>query len=113
MLISKTLRTLIYAVLLIACSDSTTSDSSNQVIGQGGSLTRFAINGNYLYVVDHNAIQVFNTQNNIFEKVNNIDVNSGLETIFVKGDYLYLGARDAMFRRNRLRTPDSAPATPR
>ncbi|HOX82436.1 MAG TPA: hypothetical protein PLJ60_06245 [Chryseolinea sp.] len=97
MLISKTLRTLIYAVLLIACSDSTTSDSSNQVIGQGGSLTRFAINGNYLYVVDHNAIQVFNTQNNIFEKVNNIDVNSGLETIFVKGDYLYLGARDAMF----------------
>jgi hypothetical protein len=72
------------------------SGDSNMT-GQGGSLTRFAIHGNYLYVVDHNAIQVFNTQNNVFEKINSVDVNSGLETIFVKGNYLYLGARDAMF----------------
>lgn len=96
MLINKILRTILYAFLFIACSDYGTSGDSNMT-GQGGSLTRFAINGNYLYVVDHNSIQVFNTQNNTFEKVNTVEVNSGLETIFAKGDYLYLGAQDAMF----------------
>jgi hypothetical protein len=96
MLINKILRTLLYAVVLVACSDYTTSGDSNMT-GQGGSLTRFAINGDYLYIVDHNTIQVFNTQNNAFDKVNTVDVSSGLETIFAKGDYLYLGAQDAMF----------------
>ncbi|MEO7989240.1 MAG: hypothetical protein ABI663_06845 [Chryseolinea sp.] len=94
--ITKIIRALFYSVLLIACSDSGT-ESLDNTTGQGGSLTRFAISGNYLYVVDHNAIQVFNTQNNTFEKVNSINVNSGLETIFTKGDYLYLGAQDAMY----------------
>lgn len=98
MLISKILRTVLYSVLFIACTDSISSnDNSGNTIGLGGSLTRFAINGNYLYLVDRNAIQVFNTQNNVFEKLGSVDVASGLETIFVKGNYLYLGAMDAMF----------------
>lgn len=94
--LTKIIRALFYSVLLIACSDSG-SESNDNTSGQGGSLTRFAISGNYLYVVDHHAIQVFNTQNNVFEKVNSINVNSGLETIFTKGEYLYLGAQDAMY----------------
>ncbi len=93
---TKILRTLFYSFLFIACSESA-SDSFNNTSGQGGSLTRFALNGDYLYIVDHNAIQVFNTQGNTFEKINSVSVNTGLETIFVKGDYLYLGAQDAMY----------------
>ena len=94
--ITKILRAILYSVLFIACSDTSSTSDSNAT-GQGGSLTRFAINGNYLYIVDHNAIQVFNTQNSTFEKIGSVDVSSGLETIFVKGNYLYLGAQDAMF----------------
>jgi hypothetical protein len=94
---NKILRALFYSILLVACSDSDSTNSDGNSIGLGGSLTRFTIKGNYLYVVDLNAIQVFNTQNNTFEKVNSIDVGGGLETIFTKGNYLYLGARDAMF----------------
>ncbi len=93
--IIKILRAILYSGLFIACSDTSSSSDMNAT-GQGGSLTRFAINGNYLYIVDHNAIQVFNTQNSTFEKIGSVDVGGGLETIFVKGNYLYLGAQDAM-----------------
>ena len=92
----KIIRALFYSLLLIACSDYG-SESIDNTTGQGGSITRFAISGNFLYVVDHNAIQVFNTLNNTFEKVNTVDVSPGLETIFTKGEYLYLGAQDAMY----------------
>ncbi len=96
MRINKVIHALLFSMLLVACSEDGSNNDSG-AIGQGGSLTRFAISENYLYVVDLNGIQVFDTQNNTFEKVNSVAVGSGLETIFTKGNYLYLGARDAMF----------------
>jgi hypothetical protein len=50
-----------------------------------------------LYVVDHSKINVFNIQQNTFQKVGEVDVAIGLETIFVSNEYLYLGANDAMY----------------
>lgn len=73
------------------------SELSTQATGQGGSMTRFAISNNYLYVVDHSEINVFNIKDNKFEKVGNVTVSTGLETIFARGEYLYLGANDAMY----------------
>ncbi len=82
-------------LFVVACESGDSSFESST--GQGGSMTRFAIQGNYLYVVDHTSIQTFQLKGNNFEKVNQTPVTTRLETIFPKGDYLYLGAADAMY----------------
>lgn len=79
---------------LFACESS---DKGSVSTGQGGSLTRFAIQNDFLYVVSNSTIQVFNTSENQFIKVGEVVVSFGLETIFAKGEYLYLGANDAMY----------------
>lgn len=78
------------------------SDSSNNLNvgggqGQGGSLTRFAIQGNFLYSASQSTISVFDILDHDFELVKEINVGFGLETIVARGEYLYLGARDAMY----------------
>lgn len=85
--------------LLIAAIGACQEDSSinTSTTGQGGSMTRFAISNNYLYVVNHAQINVFHIQGTTFQNVGEVDVSSGLETIFARGEYLYLGAVDAMY----------------
>jgi len=65
--------------------------------GQGGSMTRFAISGNHLYLVDNTSIKVFDITAGKFEQLEDVHVGWGMETIFAREDYLYLGATDAMY----------------
>lgn len=81
--------------LISACENG--DSSSSDAVGQGGSLTRFAIQNNYLYVVGNSTIQVFEINQSEFKKINDVPVSFGLETIFAKGEYLYLGANDGMY----------------
>ena len=72
------------------------SDSSND--GQGGSLARFALKGEYLYTVDEEGLNVFdikNTSNPV--KVNDIAIGWAIETIYGFKDYLYIGSQFGMF----------------
>lgn len=82
-------------VFIWSCNED--GAAGENLTGQGGSMTRFAINGNYLYLVDHSMLQVFNIGDSEFEKIKDTPVNFGLETIFTRGQYLYLGANDAMY----------------
>lgn len=82
-------------VVIAACQGD--SESNPASTGQGGSMTRFAISNNHLYVVDHSEINVFRIDGDDFEKVGAVGVSTGLETIFANGEYLYLGANDAMY----------------
>lgn len=92
---------LIILVVLIASAFSCDSDQASADAlggtGQAGSMTRFAINGNYMYIVDNSAVKVFNITGGEFHQVREVSVGFGMETIFAKGDYLYLGANDAMY----------------
>lgn len=83
------------ALLLTACDKSESNDVSQT--GQGGSMTRFAINGDRLYVVDQSNITAFDISGTTFVELSKVPVQPGLETIFSNGDYLYLGARDGMY----------------
>ena len=60
-------------------------------------MTRFAISGSYLYLVDHSSVKVFSIIEDAFQEVRVVPISFGMETIFAKGDYLYLGASDAMY----------------
>lgn len=83
-------------ILLTArcAEDSSPAESST---GQGGSMTRFAIQNDFLYVANHQNIEVFGLGGATFNKVGAVSVGFGLETIFARGEYLYLGANDAMY----------------
>ena len=86
---------IIAGVTVFACDNN--SSGENSLTGQGGSMTRFAILNSYLYVVDHAQLNVFDITGNTFQKIGEIAVNNGLETITARNEHLYLGANDGMY----------------
>ena len=72
--------------------------SSESVVGKGGSLARFMIVEDYLYAVDNQKINIFNIQNlSAPTKVKEQNVDWGIETIFNRNEYLYLGSTNGMY----------------
>ncbi|WP_435578878.1 LVIVD repeat-containing protein [Gilvibacter sp.] len=66
--------------------------------GTGGSLARFNITGDYLYVVDSFRIFSFDISNLDNPQLRGeTSVGAGVETIFSDGDYLYIGSPIGMF----------------
>ena len=69
--------------------------------GQGGSLAKFKIVDNFLYAVDSHNINIFNIDN--LEKpqqLNPIFAGFDIETIFNRGDHLFLGSMRGMYIYN-------------
>ena len=74
------------------------STSSEGAVGKGGSLARFMIVEDYLYAVDNQKINIFNIQNlAVPAKVKEEYVGWGIETIFNRNEYLYLGSTNGMY----------------
>ena len=81
---------------------------NESVTGQGGSLARFKIVGDFLYAVDSHQINVFDIAD--LENPRDLeDVFAGfdIETIFSRGDHLFLGSMRGMYIYDI-----SSPATP-
>ena len=66
--------------------------------GKGGSMARFTISGNYLYLADWNSIRVFDINNpsSPVEKAP-VPVGFGVETIFPYKDKLFIGSVTGMY----------------
>lgn len=92
------MRLLLCALLfLVLCGCDKAASESNFYngggTGQGGSLARFTIAGNYLYTVDQTDLKVFDitdAANPIFKRV--IPVGFEIETIFPFKDRLFIGS---------------------
>ncbi len=71
---------------------------SSESVGQGGSLARFKIVSDYLYAVDSHSFNIFNISN-LESPIELNDVYAGfdIETIFNKGNYLFLGSMSGMY----------------
>src|ERR1700754_1418513 len=87
-------------VIGIACEKAGSSDSmaDSPQGGKGGSLARFAINGNYLYMVDRHSITVVD----ITDPANPAHLGAvfagfDIETIFSYKNKLYLGSQSGMY----------------
>ncbi|SEJ72825.1 LVIVD repeat-containing protein [Dyadobacter sp. SG02] len=84
-------------LLLNACGDSSDSAPSPQT-GTGGSMARFAITGNTLYIVSKESLEVYDIndgQNPTKTVTKNLGV--GIETIFPYQNKLFIGSNDAMY----------------
>ncbi len=79
-----------------ALSNSDASPSSGS--GQGGSLARFRIVGDYLYAVEWSSINVFDISDlDAPEVLDEVYTSGGIETIFNQGDLLFLGGNRGMY----------------
>ena len=65
--------------------------------GISGSMARFSIVGDYLYVVDNSSLHIFDITGNEASLVNTVNVGWGIETIFPYEDNLFIGSNTGMF----------------
>ncbi len=66
--------------------------------GTGGSLARFTIYGDYLYVVDGTSLKTFNISNpKNTVQVSAMEIGSGIETIYPYEGNLFIGSATAMY----------------
>ena len=66
--------------------------------GTGGSLARFTIIGNYLYLADNNSLITYSISNGSSPReTSRISVGFGIETIYPYKNNLFIGSRDGMF----------------
>ncbi len=67
-------------------------------LGQGGSMARFKIVGDFLYVVDYSNINIFDISDLETPKVlDDVQVAWDIETIFNQGEILFIGGRQGMY----------------
>jgi len=92
----------IILTLLLSCSKSDVSLSKSDGIGQGGSMARFAIVANTLYVVTNYSLNVYditNIANPVFQ--NSVYIGRNIETIFPRDiNYLFIGSSDGIYIYN-------------
>ncbi|WP_353720793.1 hypothetical protein [Dyadobacter sp. 676] len=85
-------------LILNACNDSSGDSNVNPQTGTGGSLARFAITGNTLYIVSKQSLDVYDIRdggNPAKSVTKNLGV--GIETIFPYQQNLFIGAMDGMY----------------
>jgi hypothetical protein len=82
------------SLIALGCNEDSASESS---IGQGGSMTRFAISNENLYVVSHQSLVVYDISQGNFERRGETSIGNNIETIFAREPYLYIGSTDAMY----------------
>ncbi len=73
-------------------------NNQSPTTGQGGSLARFKIIGNYLYVVDYSDINIFDiTDVENVKVLDDVQVAWDIETIYNQGDILFIGGSQGMY----------------
>lgn len=94
-------------IILLNSCDNNSDSAVNPQTGVGGSMARFAITGNTLYIVSKQSLEVYNIADagNPVKAITK-DMNVGIETIFPYKNHLFIGASDGMYIYNNI-TPDS------
>ena len=91
---------LITVCLFIGCSKDTLNSSSTggNETGTGGSLARFTVVGNYLYLVENTTLKTFNITNPASPVLSNsIVIGGNIETIYPYKNNLFIGSQNGMF----------------
>lgn len=94
-------------LILNACESSNKDSYVSPQTGTGGSMARFAITGNTLYIVSKKSLEVYDIRDggNPSKTVTR-DMGIGIETIFPYQQSLFIGANDGMYIYNNS-TPNS------
>lgn len=85
-------------LVLVGCAqdNASISESAASSSGQGGSLARFTIVGDYLYTLESDRLSWFSLAAGAPVAKGKLNLPPGKETIFPLGDLLFLGAQDGL-----------------
>ena len=86
-----------FLLLVIACGKDSGSAMITSNNGQGGSMARFAVVGDYLYAVDRTSLHAISLSDNALDKVGITDLGMGVETIFPFQNQLFIGSETGVF----------------
>lgn len=96
-----TYRYTILIIILVFSLSGCSLDSENSFdpgTGQGGSLARFTILDNYLYIVDDTSLKIVDISDPLNPHLLSTTLlGRGIETIFPYGGYLFIGSTDGMY----------------
>lgn len=85
-------------LLFVACSKFADKDATANNNGKSGSITTFAIVGEFLYALNNPNMVVYSlTDKDHPRKVNSIVVGQNVETVFSYLNKLYIGASDGIY----------------
>ncbi len=87
---------LVAGALIIGCNDNATTSSAS-TSGKSGSLARFAVVGHYLYTVDRETMRLFDIESGTAKFLADLQVGFNIETIFARGNALFLGSRNGVY----------------
>lgn len=78
-------------------SNSETSGVPGSDAGQGGSMAKFSISGNYLFIINDYQIKVYDISNDASpQEISTLNVEFGIETVFTLDDFLFVGSINGM-----------------
>ncbi|MDR2384104.1 MAG: hypothetical protein LBD80_00380 [Tannerella sp.] len=87
-------------------SSNSSSDSAAPSAGQGGSMARFTIAGDYMYTVDNSTLKMFDLSDPaqpLFLEGKTQELGQNIETIFNMDTLLFIGSQDGMYIYNIVR----------
>ena len=87
----------ILSIIIASCEKNNSASLESASTGKGGSLARFTIAANHLYLADWNTLEVYDIGAGTAMKKNSINVGFGVETIFPYTDKLFIGSMDGMY----------------
>lgn len=88
---------LLLLIIIAGCADQSSDISLTTGTSQGGSLARFAVAKNHLYIVDQSSlipIDISNIEQAVVK--DKVGLGFDIETIFPYGDNLFIGSRSAV-----------------
>ncbi|ANE50543.1 hypothetical protein [Flavisolibacter tropicus] len=94
------------AFTFYSCTKESNTGADTASIGKGGSLARFTIVGNYLYIADQYTLEVYDISSpKETAKKSSVPVGFNVETIFPYKDKLFIGSSQGMYIYS-LQTPE-------
>lgn len=94
----KIIYSLVLMAFIYACKGDSVALDNGSSVGRGGSMARFTIANDYLYIVDNQSLKVFRItepENPVFIK--RVALNTVVETIFPFEGHLLVGTQTGMF----------------
>ena len=89
---------LLAGLFLLAASCSKDAAEIGLDQGQAGSITRFAVYGNFMYALNPNEVSTYSLQNpDKPQLVHTLRTDYGLETIIIYDNTIYLGSRTSLY----------------
>ena len=92
------LLTVSVSLIITACTKDAASADMASATGTGGSLARFTIAANHLYLADYSTVEVYDLADPVNPvKKTSVNVGFGVETIYPYQDKLFIGSNTGMF----------------